>query len=286
MTTTLEFRTIGEGQRFRLADVGSGPAVVLLHGFPDGPESWADTAEQLVAAGQRVIVPFLRGYHPDTVVPGRSYGAAELGADVIGLLDALGIERAIIVGHDWGASCVWNAVAQAPGRVDGLVSIAIPHPATIKPSLGLLWKGRHFARLKLPGASAWISRTKLAYIDRLYRRWAPDWSGPERDSTVARAHEILGDPATLAQSIEWYRDLELKPEGAARVQIACPGLLVAGEHDFGGDMTPYEKSLRFFDGDATSWVADGAGHWPHREQAGGFDAELLAFVERVRSQNR
>ena len=63
-------------------------------------------------------------------------------------------------------------------------------------------------------------------------------------------------------------------------------MLVAGELDFGGDMTPYEKSLGLFDAGATLWVAPGAGHWPHREQADGFNTELLAFVEQVRSQNR
>ena len=67
------------GQRFVFTDSGSGPLVVLFHGFPDTPNGWADTAQALNAAGYRTVVPYLRGYHPDTIVPGRRYGGAEIG---------------------------------------------------------------------------------------------------------------------------------------------------------------------------------------------------------------
>ncbi len=92
------------------ADTGEGPPVVLFHGFPDTPSGWSSTAERLSAAGYRTIVPYLRGYHPATIVPGRRYRGRELGEDAIALLDALGLEQAVLVGHDWGAA------RRLPGR--------------------------------------------------------------------------------------------------------------------------------------------------------------------------
>ena len=62
-------------QRFVYTDSGEGPLVVLFHGFPDTPQGWADTRDALNDAGYRTVVPYLRGYHPDTIVPGRGYGA-------------------------------------------------------------------------------------------------------------------------------------------------------------------------------------------------------------------
>src|SRR6478609_11586489 len=95
------------GQRFVYSDSGDGPLVVLFHGFPDSPDGWDDTRDALAVAGYRTVVPFLRGYHPDTIVPGRRYRGREIGEDAIRLLDAIGAEDAVLVGHDWGAAVVY-----------------------------------------------------------------------------------------------------------------------------------------------------------------------------------
>ena len=94
-------------------------------------------ADSLNQAGYRTIVPYLRGYHPDTLVPGRPYDALHIAEDAIGLLDALGLESAVLVGHDWGATVVYGAAALAPDRVQAIVPIAIPHPRTLKPKNAL-----------------------------------------------------------------------------------------------------------------------------------------------------
>jgi pimeloyl-ACP methyl ester carboxylesterase len=91
-----------DGQRFVYADSGEGPLVVLLHGFPDTAHSWERARGVLNAAGYRTVVPYLRGYHPDTIVPGRGYGGDDTAGDVPRLLDAIGAEQAVLVGHDWG----------------------------------------------------------------------------------------------------------------------------------------------------------------------------------------
>jgi len=278
----MNFETIAhEGRNVRVASIGEGTPVVLLHGFPDGPRSWRVTADALAAAGHRAVVPYLRGYHPDTIGPGRPYGRAEIGDDVVHLLDALGIERAVLVGHDWGAACVWSAVSRSPERAAGVVPIAIPHPATMKPSVSLVWGVRHFFNLKAPLSDRRVARNNFAYVDALYDRWSPDWRGAARGSAVADAKEQFSDPRVLHEALQWYRDLSFKPDPANDFRVGCPGLLVTGGADFGGDIEPYERSVARFDAPAELLVVDGAGHWPHREGQAEFDARLVAFVNTV-----
>ena len=204
----MDFRTAStEGQRFVFADSGGpGAPVVLFHGFPDTPSGWEPTAQVLNAAGYRTIVPYLRGYHPDTIVPGRGYAGKEIGEDAIRLLDALGLDTAVLVGHDWGAAVVYRAAAQAPERVRALCSVAIPHPRKISRSPALLWRARHFITLRLPSGPWLARRDDFAYLDVLMRRWAPHWSGPDRDATLAEVKRCFADPAVLHAALGYYRD--------------------------------------------------------------------------------
>jgi len=275
----MDFSTIEyDGRRFRLADQGTGPTVVLLHGFPDGPESWTETATAVAAAGHRVVVPYLRGYHPDTIDPDRGYSTGEISGDVVDLLDAIDVDRAVIVGHDWGASCTWGVAGRWPERARAIVPIGIPHPAALRPSPRLAWAVRHFWYFKAPLSDRRTARNDLAYLDTLYRRWSPAWTGSARDETVARAKQILGDSRVLHEALDWYRALSFKPDPANDFRYGGPGLLVAGGADFGGDLDPYRTSLERFDGPVELLVIDGAGHWPHREDPDRFDAALVAFL--------
>lgn len=274
----LDFHTTDSEQPFRVAEVGDGHPIVFLHGFPDTPQSWQSTASLVASKGYRAVVPYLRGYHVDTIVPGRSYEHDEAGADVIALLDALDIDRATLVGHDWGASSVWSAVDQAPERVARIVPIAIPHPDTLKPSPKLLWGVRHFGVLKLPGATKRLLRKDLQYINALYQRWAPSWQGADQADTLARARTTLTEEAVLDQAIEWYRDLSFSRPPAEARTYDVPGLLVAGDEDFDGNLAPYEASIKLLAPASRLMVAEGAGHWPHRERQEQFHDELLRFL--------
>ena len=278
----MNFETLEHaGRSTRFASVGEGTPVVLLHGFPDGPESWASVAQALAEAGHRAIVPYLRGYHPDTIAPDRPYGREEFAGDVVHLLDALGVESAVLVGHDWGASHVWSTVGSHPERVRAVAPIAIPHPACIAPSPRLLWGVRHFFYFKAPWSDQRAARNDFAYIEGLYRRWSPRWTGAQRDGAVARVKEMFSDPAVLHEALQYYRDLSLSPDPANKFRVSCPGLLVAGAEDFGGDMAPYEASLERFDAPAELLVVEGAGHWPHAEGEDQFIPALLKLVDSV-----
>ena len=287
MLSEFEFEntTIGE-QTWRYHESGEGPAVVLIHGFPDTPHSWAGIASSLNQAGYRTILPYLRGYHPDTLEPGRPYDALHVAEDVIGFLDALALESAVLVGHDWGATLVYGAAALAPERVRGIVPIAIPHPRTLKPknarqALGMFVMARHFLYFQLPWAEAATRRSHFRYIETLYRRWAPDWQGAERDAAVARAQEAFSTPEVLTGAIRYYRAMGAKIDRRLAAPIQCAGLIVAGGKDFGGHLGPYKKSQGLFEGGAELLVMGRAGHWPHREEESLFTDALVRFLDAI-----
>lgn len=284
MRAAPEFQNVTVGsQTWRYRDSGQGRTVVLLHGFPDTPQSYAGIAAALNEAGYRTIVPYLRGYHPSTLVAGRGYDALSLAEDMLGLLDALGLESAVLVGHDWGATVVYGTAALAPDRVDAIVPIAIAHPKTLIPKnalqlLGLLVIARHFLYFQLPWAEAGARRHDFEYIESLYRRWAPDWKGAERDGALARVKKAFSTPEVLTAAINYYRDASSEIDRKLTAPIQCPALLVAGGKDFGGHLGPYKKSQALFKAGAELLIIPEAGHWPHREAEQKFTQTLKNFL--------
>ncbi|WP_338664365.1 alpha/beta hydrolase [Pararoseomonas sp. SCSIO 73927] len=123
------FRMIrANGINLAVHEAGSGPAVVLLHGFPGLAFTWRHQIPALVAAGYRVIVPDLRGYgRSDAPGAVEDYGIARLTGDLVGLLDALGLGRAVFMGHDWGGLLAWQMAILHPGRVAGVIGVNTPH---------------------------------------------------------------------------------------------------------------------------------------------------------------
>jgi pimeloyl-ACP methyl ester carboxylesterase len=268
-------RTVAaNGQSFVFSDSGEGPLVVLLHGFPDTPAGWSGTCDVLNEAGYRTIVPYLRGYHTDTLVPGRGYGGREIAEDAVCLLDAIGVDRAVLVGHDWGAAIAYRAAAMAPERVSAVCGVAIPHPRLLKSSPALAWRARHFLTLRLP-TGPWLARRRdFAYIDALIRRWAPNWSGPERDACLRDVKSAFDDPRVLDAALAYYREAS-RSEAAPR--LSQPGLIVGGTSDI-IDEEAFTRSPEAFDGACDVLVVEGAGHWPHREAKVLFDRRLLTFL--------
>jgi pimeloyl-ACP methyl ester carboxylesterase len=263
----VQFRTVtGGGQPFVVSQAGTGADVVLLHGFPDTPHSYVQLASSLVDDGWRVTVPWLRGYQAETIVPGRPYDPETLGRDALALLDALGLQRAALVGHDWGALAVYAAAALAPERVRAMVTIAIPHPSVLRRTPASLWAVRHFFVLKLPWAERICRRNDFAYFDRLYRRWAPNWSGPERERTLADAKQALSSPQTLNGALDYYRALPLSRTPLLESAPPVPGMAIGGTEDL-ADVELFGRTAELLPEPSRSLVVDGAGHWPHRENA-------------------
>jgi pimeloyl-ACP methyl ester carboxylesterase len=274
----MEFRTIaGEQQRFVISQAGEGPDIVLIHGFPDTPYSFADLQGELVRAGWRVTVPWLRGYHPDTIVPGRPYDFGTLGRDALGLLDALGAPQAVFVGHDWGALMTYVAATIAPERVRGMVTIGIPHPSQLERTPASLFAARHFLGLKLPWAERSARRNDFAYLEKLYSRWAPNWSGAERDESVRLVKQALSSQQTLAGALDYYRALPLGGSRLLDVPPPVRGLVIGGTVDL-IDAELFRATPALLASQSRALIVEGAGHWPHREDAAVALPEIVRFV--------
>ncbi|NQV85896.1 MAG: alpha/beta hydrolase [Woeseiaceae bacterium] len=116
------------GIRMAVYEEGAGPAVVMVHGFPELAYSWRHQIPALANAGFRAIAPDMRGYGRSDAPTGvDQYCVTNLIGDLLGMLDALGIERATFVGHDWGALVLWQMAMLAPDRIDKLIALNVPH---------------------------------------------------------------------------------------------------------------------------------------------------------------
>src|SRR6516225_3105813 len=138
---------------------GQGRPVVLLHGFPDSGRLWRHQVPALAGAGFQVIVPDLRGYgrsdKPEAV---GAYSMSLLAGDVIAVLADLGIDRAHVVGHDWGAALAWALASLAPGSVDHLVVMSVGNPVTFLRTLEQRQKSWYMLLFQFPGvAERWLT---------------------------------------------------------------------------------------------------------------------------------
>lgn len=125
------------GLEMRVVEEGSGPAVLLLHGFPETSHAWRHQISALAAAGYRAIAPDLRGYGgTESPEEQGAYTALDSVGDIIGLLDALAIDTAVLVGNDWGSTLAWFAALARPERIRGVAAIGVPYmdPAPMPPS--------------------------------------------------------------------------------------------------------------------------------------------------------
>lgn len=263
------------GLRFGYLAAGEGPLVLLMHGFPDTPHTWDDARKALAGAGFRAVSPFMRGYAPSQIPERDAYYTRDLGEDVLALIEALGYKSAILVGHDWGAMAVYAAAHLGPDRVDKLVTVAIPHPRTIKPSLRTLWQVRHFFAFKLPGATRRFCRDDFRQVDVLYKRWSPTWDAPAAELEPVK--NAFAAPGSAHAALGYYRCLRFKPDAFMKERIGVPTMIFAGLDDL---LMPevYDSGKWMFTGEYKVERLPG-GHFLHRESSEKFVAALVAFVK-------
>lgn len=267
------------GLRFGYLELGTGPLVLLVHGFPDTAHSWDGTRAALAGAGFRAVAPFTRGYAPTDVPGTEAYDSDTLGRDLIALIQALGHgERAVVIGHDWGASAAYSAAAMAPELLTMLVTIAIPHPASLTPTPSALWAVRHFFALSRRSAPRWVPNDDFAYVDELLRRWSPRWNpGPEESAAVKA---IFRNPKNLEAALGYYRALRPWPPSSHKLKISVPTASFAGDSDLVAPAA-YEKARSRFTGPYEVVQMPG-GHFMHREHPAIFNEKLLRVLEWVK----
>ncbi len=269
------------GLRFAFLEEGTGPLVLLLHGFPDTPHSWDAIRPRLAAAGYRAGSPFARGYAPTSVASDGAYDADTLGRDVVALVKALGEERAIVVGHDWGAVAAYAAATTAPGVVRHLVTVGVPHARAVRPTPSLLWQMRHFFWLRMPGAAKRVAANDFAYVDELVQRWSPRWSVPAGATDAVK--EVFRNAACLDAALGYYRATGLPPR-SLRADVHVPTTCFAGEDDI-MPMASFDRAApRFTAGYEV--VRLPGGHFMHREHPDAFGDALLGALDRHASSER
>lgn len=262
------------GLRFAYLEEGSGPLVLLLHGFPDTPHTWDHVRPRIAAKGYRAVTPFLRGYHP-TQIPEHDTDAETLASDPLALIEALGEKSAILVGHDWGASAAYGAAALMPERVSKLFTVAIPHPASIRPTPRLAWGVRHFFAYKLPGAPARFARDDFAALRAIYKRWSPAWTPDEAE--FAAVKECFAHPDSLNAAFGYYRALSFRPPDFLKKPITVDTVSFAGLHDPLMPPGAYLRATKMFAGRYFVEALPG-GHFLHREHPGAFADKLLSHL--------
>jgi pimeloyl-ACP methyl ester carboxylesterase len=262
------------GLRFAFLSEGRGPLVLLLHGFPDTAHTWDDVRPALAARGFRAVSPFTRGYSP-TAIPERDATQETLARDALALIEALGEESAILIGHDWGATAAYGATALEPRRVRKLITLAIPHPATLRPTPSKLWGVRHFALYKLPGAPERFARNDFAALREIYRRWSPAWDPPPEELAAVRA--CFSHPESLRAAFGYYRAFSAGGMAFMRKPIGVPTVVFSGEQDGVATRDDFEHAASMF---TAGYVVEAmpGGHFLHREHPAIFRERLLAHL--------
>lgn len=147
-----------DGVDINVASIGEGRPLVLLHGFPDTHQVWRKQFGPLAEAGYRVVAPDLRGYGASSAPPGvDAYSIGKLRGDVIAVLDALDIDSAYLIGHDWGAAIGWQLCMHAPRRVERFAALSVGHPrAYSQAGAGQLLKAWYAGLFQVPGVSEYL----------------------------------------------------------------------------------------------------------------------------------
>jgi pimeloyl-ACP methyl ester carboxylesterase len=268
------------GVRFAYLEEGRGPLVLLLHGFPDTAHTWDGVRPALAAAGFRAVTPFMRGYAPTSIPADGRYDIETLGRDVLALIAALGEERAVVVGHDWGMTAATAAAVLEPARVSFLVTVAVPHPASIRVTPRLLWGARHFVAFRLPGAADRLRAADFAQVDALVRRWSPAWDPPAGETAAVKA--CFRHPGVVEAALGYYRAVPPSPPRFLRRKLEVPSAAISGADDGVLRLSDYQRARRWYAAPHEIVHMPG-GHFLHREHPDRFNAELLRLVSPARA---
>ena len=281
---------VSDGLSFSAWEMGEGPLVICLHGFPDTAGTWRFLLPDLAAAGFRAVAVTSRGYEPGSQPADGDFSVAALSADVVGWIDALGEKTAHLVGHDWGASLAFAASARAPDRIASVTALAVPHPAgfaaqVIRDFDQMARSWYVYAFQATPFANAILEADDFALLEHLWRRWSPGWSPDPLD--LRRVRRAFSEPGVTASTLAYYRTgfdaaHPRAAESAALVSVPlkAPVLGISGEQDGCVSADVFEASMpaALFPAGVTVERWADAGHFLHLEQPGRLSARVIDWL--------
>lgn len=262
----------------RVGGPDDGAPVVLLHGFPETSLCWTSVARHLVAHGLRVIAPDQRGYSPGARPAGvENYRLPLLADDVIGLLDDLGLERAHLVGHDWGAAIAWYVAAHHPARVATLTAFSVPHLAAygwaLKEDADQRERSSYIRLLRKAG------KAEDVLLEDGARRLRSMF-GPAVDPDAVDAYvRVLSQPDALTAALNWYRAMSRDLDETPPVRVPTTYVWSTGDPALGS--AGAERCAEFVDAEYEFVVLDDVSHWIPEEVP---EASAEIIRRRVRSQ--
>ncbi len=272
------------GVRLHVAEAGpqDGPLVVLLHGFPEFWYGWRRQIPALAAAGFHVVAPDQRGYNlSDKPAAVQDYATQILAADVVGLFDACGADRALLVGHDWGGGVAWTVAEQHPDRLRALAVLNCPHGQALREVLGRsprqALRSWYMAAFQIP----WLPEKLLGA--RGARRLGRAMRGTARRGTFSREdmtryQEAWLQPGALTAMINWYRAGLRHPAPRSPAAIEPPTLLIWGEQDTALGTEFIEPICRPCADIRVERLPD-ASHWVQHEEPDAVNALLVEFLD-------
>ncbi|MGO9451679.1 MAG: alpha/beta fold hydrolase [Candidatus Binataceae bacterium] len=292
MASQLEERVVhASNLDFRILEMGEGPLVLCMHGFPDTAHSFRHQLPVLAAAGYHAVAPYMRGYAPTGLPPDGRYDGGALTEDVLNLIDALGYKDAILFGHDWGAFAVYPAAAAAPDRVRKLITAAVPYGPSFLTALATNYTQQkrswymYFFQAAL--AESAVSRDNFKFLEQIWTDWSPGWRWTAADLEPVK--QCFRTPAALSAALGYYRTTigammkvpaELIPAAAAPPPpVNVPSMIIYGRDDgcIGADLL--EGMETFFPKGLRKEIVDGAGHFVHQEKPDLVNRLILDFLK-------
>ncbi len=294
---------------------GQGSPIVLCHGFPELAYSWRHQVAPLVDAGYRVIVPNQRGFGASSAPQEiEAYDLDSLAGDIVGLLDALGEERAVLIGHDWGAPVVWHTALRHPHRVLAVASLSVPHAkrGPVSPLQGMrAAAGPGFIHyvdyFQSPGVveaefEQDVRSGLLGFMwsisgdvpkDERFRpipaggrfidsvtvpKLLPPWLSEEDLSVYVDAFEASG----FRGGLNWYRNVTRNWERSADLadaHVSQPALFISGSRDPARNPAAIERLPEVVPNLVASHILDGCGHWTQQERPQEVTRLLLEWLQ-------
>jgi pimeloyl-ACP methyl ester carboxylesterase len=252
-----------------------GPLVLLLHGFPETSFSWRHQLPPLAAAGYRAVAPDQRGYSPRArPTDVGEYRFDRLVGDVLGVADALGVDRFHLVGHDWGGGVAWQVAGRHPDRLLTVTSVSTPHPAAFRNAIregDQRDRSSYMQFFRSPDAEAFFLDNDAAGLRTLYTA-----SSLPVDA-VEEYVRVLTQPGAMTGALDWYRAADLGiVEGFG--PITTPAMYVWSTYDPALGREAAEATAAHVEGPYRFEVLEGVSHWIPEEAPDTLNALLLAHL--------
>jgi epoxide hydrolase 4 len=283
--TSLQHREIALADvRLHCVEAGSGPLVLLLHGFPEFWYTWRHLIPALAGAGFRVVAPDLRGVNTSSKPEGiAAYAIDVLVKDIHDLIGALGAERAHVVGHDWGSGIAWSFAMQHPERLNRLAILNGPHPQRLLSAMrqpSQLRKSWYMFFFQLP-----YLPERIMSSNGYARLLAPMQHDPVRPGAysaddIARYRDALAQPGALTAFINYYRAMRKGSRQGRWQPIHAETLIIWGDQDkyLGRDLAAPDP--RLVTNARVEYMPD-ATHWVHHDQPERVATLLIEFLKRA-----